>query len=265
MGKSSLESFYVQAACVAVVQASKVVSSLQFSELSISYKEDGSPVTKADLASNEIITNILADTHIPIISEEQTIPPWSVRSTWETFWVVDPLDGTSEYIRQSKQYSILIALIQNGAPKLGVVCTPALDGLYVGIPGESLWSASIGDFTGINSLRKFSRTLPPDVSKGYILLQSATQQSIEDAILQRCLQRKYQRVIVKKVVGVFKILDLICGKAHGYTRFGSSWIWDVAAGHALLQSAKMNLVDLQQNPIEYRKEGVQIQGVSLQI
>ncbi|HBH48869.1 MAG TPA: 3'(2'),5'-bisphosphate nucleotidase CysQ, partial [Bacteroidales bacterium] len=101
----------------------------------VDIKSDNSPLTKADLASNTVINKYLIETEIPILSEENTQAGYAERKHWQKLWVVDPLDGTKEFIKKRKEYTINIALIENGNPLLGVIYAPILDELFFGLAG----------------------------------------------------------------------------------------------------------------------------------
>ena len=130
MNKTDLNQFLLPV-CNIAVQAGLIINTYYKSNNIISYKEDHSPLTEADLASNKFIVKSLfeLDSDIPILSEESMVD-WNVRKNWSRYWLVDPLDGTKEFINQNHEFTVNIALIENNEPILGVIYAPALSALY---------------------------------------------------------------------------------------------------------------------------------------
>lgn len=108
-------------------------------DLRVEAKEDDSPLTAADKAAHRVINKLLADTDIPVLSEEGLHLPYSRRRRWRRFWLVDPLDGTKEFLKRNGEFTVNIALVEGGSPVLGVVLVPAKDLLYCGIKGLGAW------------------------------------------------------------------------------------------------------------------------------
>ena len=121
----------IQPICKIAVQAGSIINKFYKIKQDISFKEDKSPLTKADLESNKLIIQSLIelDSTIPVLTEESLVD-WSVRKYWSQYWLVDPLDGTKEFINQNNEFTVNIALIENHNPVLGVIYAPALSTLY---------------------------------------------------------------------------------------------------------------------------------------
>ena len=212
---------------------------------SLEAKDDGSPVSLADREAEEHIQKALADLtpNIPMIGEESvalgTAPDLNA---CEYFWLVDPLDGTKEFISGGDDFTVNIALIKNGAPILGVVYAPARGDLYAGHePGSALrWREDTGAEKSIRV-----RTPP---AKGLTVVASARHGNNE--VLDKFLdQFKIEKVI--KRGSSLKICTIAEGKADLYPRFGPTCEWDTAAGHAVLNAAGGFLTDTEGAVLRY--------------
>jgi 3'(2'), 5'-bisphosphate nucleotidase len=219
----------------------EVYSQEDFSK-DVEIKSDNSPITKADKAANEVIVSELARLYpqIPILSEEEKEAPYSVREEWTSFWCVDPLDGTKEFIKRNGQFTVNIALIVDGYPVLGVVYAPVLDIYYC--------SDEKGAFKiekGIQSELRVNNK-----SDNRIAVGSASHAAPEEGELLS----KYN---VKETISVgssLKFCMVANGKADIYYRHGPTMEWDTAAGQAVLEGAGGSVSDLNGNRFKYNKE-----------
>ena len=130
MNKTDLNP-YLQSVCNIAIEAGLIINSYYKLNTDVTFKEDRSPLTEADLASNKFIINSLSElsSDIPILSEESLVD-WDVRKNWSRYWLVDPLDGTREFINQNGEFTVNIALIEKNEPVLGVIYAPSLSILY---------------------------------------------------------------------------------------------------------------------------------------
>jgi 3'(2'), 5'-bisphosphate nucleotidase len=195
-----------------------------------SYKEDRSPVTAADLAANRLIVRALKKftPSIPVISEESPIPSAAQRRGWKAFWLVDPVDGTREFLNRTGQFTVNIALIRGGRPVAGVVSAPAMGVLYFGSEKSRSWKIEG------RSLRP-QRIFPKKPARGERprVLVSRLNESPE--VMKR-LSAIAGADLVR--VGSSVKFGLVAeGKAHAYPRFGPTSEWDVAAGDAVWRYA----------------------------
>lgn len=200
-------------------------------EMEVTTKKDESPLTKADLAAHHIIVDGLKSLTptIPIISEETGVPAYSVRSTWDTFWIVDPLDGTKEFIKRNGEFTVNIALIENGEPVLGVVYAPAMDVMYYAEKGKGAFKQD-----GTNeAVQIFS--MRADKSKPLSLIESRSHgsQELEDYL------EKEQLTISERVKSgsSLKICLVAEGVADIYPRLAPTMEWDVAAGDCVYRNS----------------------------
>ncbi len=196
------------------------------SKFGIELKEDTSPLTQADLIAHRIIINELSKlSEYPIISEEAELPPYDVRKTWTHFWLVDPLDGTKEFIKRNGEFTVNIALIAHGEPVLGVIYVPAKDVTYFAEKGK-------GSFKQIGN-EQAERIF------------SSTKVKPEIAIVSRSHANEALQVWLKDN-GITQTIDAgsslkFCLVAEGladvYPRTGPTMEWDVAAGDCIWRNA----------------------------
>jgi 3'(2'), 5'-bisphosphate nucleotidase len=192
-------------------------------------KDDGSPLTLADQAAERLIAAGLAelDPGTPVLSEEGCVPEYSVRSLWRRFWLVDPLDGTKEFIQRNGEFTVNIGLIEDGEPVLGVVYAPALDLLYRAAKGSGAWKEEAGR----PPERIYSSVPPP--SAALTIVESRSHPSHE---LETYLQtlRVGRRVTIGSSLKFCWVAE---GKADVYPRLGPTMEWDVAAGDCIYRNA----------------------------
>ncbi|MFV1884716.1 MAG: 3'(2'),5'-bisphosphate nucleotidase CysQ [Balneola sp.] len=196
-------------------------------DMDVTSKKDDSPLTKADLASHYIIVDGLRELtpNIPIISEESGVPDYEVRKKWTQFWMVDPLDGTKEFIKRNDEFTVNIALIENGVPTLGVVYAPALDLLYYGERG-------VGSFKKVKNseVRQLDRQPFQKSGKARIVVS----RSHGDDTTAKKLESIGIEVIEEVPSGSSIKFCLVAeGKADIYPRLGPTMEWDTAAADAV--------------------------------
>ena len=201
-------------------------------------KDDGSPVSEADLASASVIERALAKTGIPVVCEEGALP--SIEGQ-QFYWLVDPLDGTREFLSRNGEFSVNIALVEGHEPVLGVIAIPVTGEVYVGIKG----SGTKRYVDGIETLVSNTRT-----SRSYIAASSRSYGSPEiDAWLERFGVGERLRC-----GSAIKFCRLAEGKADIYLRLGRTMEWDTAAGQVIIEEAGCRLVTLpQQERLRYGK------------
>ena len=206
--------------------------------LDVSHKSDDSPVTTADIAAHQVIVNGLAQLSpaIPVLSEEDP-PAWEVRQHWQRYWLVDPLDGTKEFIKRNGEFTVNIALIDAGKPVLGVVYAPALGVMYSAAEGKA-WKEEGGHREQIHArdarppLVVVSRSHGDDDEMKQYLKQLGEHQTVATgSSLKFCLVAE--------------------GKAQLYPRFGPTNIWDTGAGHAVAMAAGAHVHDWQGKTLDY--------------
>jgi 3'(2'), 5'-bisphosphate nucleotidase len=214
-------------------------------ELDVRLKEDVSPVTRADLAAHRVILAGLQELTpmVPVLSEESESIPYSERQRWETYWLVDPLDGTKEFIKRNGEFTVNIALIVKGEPLLGVVHAPALGRTYSAVLGK-------GAFRQESSRERPSRIVVH--RKGGRKLKVVVSRSHPGAEAEAFLRAlgTYDTV---QIGSSLKFCLVAEGSADIYPRFGPTREWDTAAGHCVLSSAGGAMTDLHGQPLRYSK------------
>ena len=222
--------------------AGQTIMEIYERDFDIYEKSDQSPLTEADLAANTVITEGLQELDIqyPLLSEESSDIPWKERQKWETYWLVDPLDGTKEFIKKNNEFTVNIALIHQNKPLLGVVYTPATDTLYSGIVGT-------GAFKETKEARQSIKSSPYTSGK-CIVMGSRSHQS--DAIKEHLAEfEEYELIPAGSSLKFCKVAE---GSAHQYPRLGPTCEWDTGAAHAVLKAAGGEVINLETNqPLEY--------------
>lgn len=210
----------------------------------VEIKGDYSPLTLADTASHDIIVKRLQESFpgIPILSEEGKDIPFAVRQNWQQFWLVDPLDGTKEFIKKNGEFTVNIALINENVPVLGVIYAPDLNVLYYGQEGKGAYKRENG-----NDPCAIHVKLP---LAGTIAVKSRSHSSeAEDEFL-----KSYNIKDTISVGSSLKFCMVAEGKAHIYYRHGPTWEWDTAAGQAIVEAAGGNVENIKGERLTYNKE-----------
>jgi 3'(2'), 5'-bisphosphate nucleotidase len=196
----------------------------------VDHKADKSPLTLADLRSHKVIAARLAAKYpgVPVLSEESTEhAPYEVRKRWPEFWLVDPLDGTKEFVKRNGQFTVNIALIANNRPQAGVVFAPALGLLYYAREGQAAVKAEDGQ-----GQRALSRSAPVP-AKRLVIAGSLSHPTPEmDAFVEE-QRRKCEQVEFVAMGSSLKICLVADGSADIYPRLGPTMEWDTAAAHAI--------------------------------
>jgi 3'(2'), 5'-bisphosphate nucleotidase len=210
-----------------VARAGAAIMQVYGAGFAVQHKEDNSPLTAADLESQRLIIEGLTHItpHIPILSEESAAAPWAERQTWGELWVVDPLDGTREFVKRNGEFTINIALVVEHEPLLGVVAAPAQGVVFWGAAGVGAFS----QHAGAEQLR--IHTVPPQ--HPLRVVGSRSHASPETAAYLKRLGPH----VMTGVGSSLKFCLLAEGKADLYPRFGATSEWDTAAGQAVLEAA----------------------------
>ena len=223
-------------------------------DFDVDYKADNSPLTKADIKSNEIITESLKDLYpeIPILSEENKEVPYNIRRNWEYFWLIDPLDGTKEFVKKNGEFTVNIALIHKNTPVLGVIYAPALEILYYAQKEKGAFKQEKNKKPQRLPIYKHTNndTLKVIVSKSHY--NQETKYFVDN------LKNKYKKTIEFIRIGSSLKLCLIAeGKADIYPRLAPTMEWDIAAGQAIVEQAGGEIVEFKtQTPLKYNKQNL---------
>jgi 3'(2'), 5'-bisphosphate nucleotidase len=243
----------IQAALEAGAAIMEVYNSPDFG---IEQKDDDSPLTKADLAADAIILRHLETTGIPVLSEEGSKAPYESRKGWKQCWIVDPLDGTKEFIKRNGEFTVNIALVENGLPLFGVVYAPALGKLYFGICGEGAFFAAIENLSAKEIPAAATRRLPLQFPPAtFTMVGSRSHSSLETEAYVKEMEAKHGGVDFVASGSALKFCIVAEGKAHAYPRFAPTMEWDTAAGQAVLEAAGGSVVEWPSaKPMRYNRE-----------
>lgn len=262
---------YILKAIQASVEAGHAILDVYHSDFAVEYKTDTSPLTLADRQSHELIVNHLSEFNIPILSEEGRDTPYQVRKTWDQLWVVDPLDGTKEFVKRNGEFTVNIALIENNMPVLGVIFIPDKETLYFAANGAGAYKLE----------KKLpSEVIDPDISNNekdallarivdqaeqlplsrsalplYTIVGSRSHQTPELQAYVEEKRREFGKVDFIAAGSSLKFCVVAEGRANIYPRLGPTMEWDTAAGQAIVENAGAKVVRFDnQQPLTYNKE-----------
>ena len=238
-------------AIVAALKAGEQIMEIYTSnDFEVNLKSDNSPLTRADIAAHDIIDKELERTNIPVLSEEGKNIPYEVRKNWKLLWIVDPIDGTKEFIKRNGEFTVNIALVENGLPVVGVVYAPALNELYFS-------SSEMGSFehvgkinystlefkTVIENSTKLPKSKMNRQSDAFVVVASRSHMSIETEEFIDELKRSKGEVELISRGSSLKLCMVANGTADCYPRFAPTMEWDTAAGQAICMHANFNVID----------------------
>jgi 3'(2'), 5'-bisphosphate nucleotidase len=253
----TLLSFAIKAA----IEGGKKIMGVYAQDFSVFTKEDNSPLTEADRQAHECIKTILAETNLPLLSEEGKLTPFEERKNWETFWLVDPLDGTKEFIKRNGEFTVNIALIKHSTPVLGVVFVPVTGMLYFGEEGKGSFYFELGSAdTTIDpeEIITHAKPLPStQAAEVYTVVASRSHNTPETEQFIEEKRRKHVEVNTISAGSSIKLCLVAEGKAQVYPRLAPTMEWDTAAGHAVAKFAGCQVYDFKNNTeLQYNKENL---------
>ena len=203
-------------------------------------KDDASPVTQADLRASNLIKEILKPTGLPFVSEEDLPPD---RSKFGRYWLVDPLDGTAEFVKRNGEFTVNIALIENKRPVLGVIYAPTLNKLWTSLPSN------------LPSLTSNLPSLTSHVSPFTVLVSRSHRTPEVDAYINKVLRPQHPDLVIDSQGSSLKFARLVEGTADVYVCYSKTKEWDTAAADAILTAAGGKVLRISDGlPLEYDKE-----------
>ncbi len=254
---------------LAAKRAGEAILDVYGSDFAVEQKDDKSPLTLADKKSHEIIMDVLEQTitvnnsTVPILSEEGKGIPYVERKEWEYFWLVDPLDGTKEFIKRNGEFTVNIALIHKHKPVLGIIYIPVKDIFYFAAINIGTYklekSENLTDNLSIEELIDKSQRLPltSNNKSSLTVIGSRSHTSEEFSEFVKRLNEKYGNVEFISSGSSLKLCLVAEGKADVYPRFGPTMEWDTAAGQAIVEQAEGSVMDMQtREPLRYNKENL---------
>ena len=240
---------------LATTEATKVILPVYEGDIDPMIKGDGSPVTKADLASSSVISSFLEPTGIPILGEELEKDDFETRSKWTENWCVDPLDGTKMFLMKNDEFAINIAHVVDGKAVFGVIAEPMKSRMIIGGPEYGAWIVQYEDidspknWTKLNPVESTNSKLVVTCSRSFGVNQE--QRLMESAGLT---ERDFEYL---KKGSALKFFDLSTGSADMYPRFAPTMEWDTAAGQAICNAVGVQVIDQNtQNQLQYNKENL---------
>ncbi len=228
-------------------EAGRAILDVYDTDFEVQRKDDYSPLTLADTRSHRIIADALRSRYpgIPVLSEEGRSVPYETRKAWERFWLVDPLDGTKEFVNRNGEFTVNIALVEKSVPVAGLIYIPVQDRLFFGDVREGCWEES----EGLRKPIKISDGPPNGVVR---IVRSRSHPSPD---LLKILSLIPRHEIVNRGSSI-KFCAVARGDADFYPRFGPTWEWDTGAGQAIVTAAGGTMVDFFGKPFVYNKENL---------
>jgi 3'(2'), 5'-bisphosphate nucleotidase len=249
-------SAFLPIAIRAALDAGKAILGVYSSaDFGVEFKKDDSPLTKADSASHHVIDSYLRTTGIPSLSEEDARNhSYSERKSWERCWIVDPLDGTKEFIKRNGEFTVNIALVENGVPVMGVIYTPVQDLLHFGVAGQGAFR--LENAASSPDPIKDATPLPAQsLPAAFTMMGSRSHSSPETEAYVSEMEQRHGKVDFIAAGSSLKFCLVAEGKAHAYPRFAPTMEWDTAAGQAILEAAGGTLVQWpSREPMRYNLE-----------
>ncbi|MBM7570098.1 3'(2'),5'-bisphosphate nucleotidase CysQ [Aquibacillus albus] len=225
------------------LEAGKEILDVYAQDFGVELKEDDSPLTQADKRAHESIMKGLnaINPSIPVLSEEGRDIPYSERQGWDRFWLVDPLDGTKEFIKKNGEFTVNIALIERKYPSVGIIYAPALDVFYFGRVGDGAYkleNASKAAFESEEELIRKSVRLPEKEDRQVTrAVASRSHMSEETEAFMKELEAKHGKVEVVSSGSSLKFCLVAEGKVDYYPRYAPTMEWDTGAGQAIVEAA----------------------------
>ena len=244
----SFEQYLLEVSNLAITAGDKIMEHYK-ADIKVMIKEDKSPLTKADLDSSNIISLGLSkiNSSIPILSEESLVD-WHTRKKWDRYWLVDPLDGTKEFINKNGEFTVNIALIENHRPILGVIFAPALSILYYASINLGSYKTSCSSV--LNSLDESIKIYVNEKSRlDHQLVIGSRSHSNED--FDKWIKKNVKDYNLVKKGSSLKFCLIADGNADLYPRFGPTNEWDIAAGHIILNEAGGSIESTDKKEIVY--------------
>ena len=251
---------YLLTAINAALKAGALIAEVYGQDFAVEIKKDNSPLTLADKLSHKAITESLQHFNIPVISEEGKSIPFEERKGWQQLWMIDPLDGTKEFIRRNGDFTVNIALIESGSPVLGVVYAPVSGKLYYATEAEGSFIAVILNhsiISDIKSLTDSAQKLPFTQTSVYTIVASRLHSSAETTSFIEEKNRLHSNIELMQAGSSLKLCMVAEGNADIYPRLAPTMEWDTAAGHAVAKFAGCRVYQYESGvELAYNKENL---------
>jgi len=244
-----------------VTAGKEIMKVYESNDFHTSLKEDNSPLTQADKNAHSSIMQILQTTNLPVLSEEGSEISYEERKDWELFWMVDPLDGTKEFIKKNGDFTVNIALIENQKPIVGVIFIPVTGILYFAETKLGTFKTDYSHWEGLeienfDFLTDISEKLPTDKTEIYTIAGSRSHMNDETKAYFEKLEQEHGKTEILSRGSSLKLCMVAEGKADIYPRFGPTMEWDTAAGHAIVKASGGTLTKPDGTPLLYNKKNL---------
>ena len=229
-------------------------------DFEVQLKGDDSPLTRADVASHRAIMEKLQGTGIPVLSEEGKAIPFEERSAWNRLWIVDPIDGTKEFIKRNGEFTVNIALVEDGVPVMGVVLVPAKMELFLGVIDADTVRATRtvgGDFAWTpTQWMEAGQAIPvSNPGRPFTVVASRSHMSAETEAYIAELEKDHGSIETLSKGSSLKLCMVAAGEADCYPRFAPTMEWDTAAGHGVCLAAGCEVLDwTSKMPLAYNRQ-----------
>ncbi len=232
----------------ASVEAGIAIMKVYETDFSVKNKSDNSPLTLADMESHTIISSMLQSTGIPVLSEEGNDIAYAERKEWAVFWLIDPLDGTKEFVNRNGDFTVNIALIESSYPIAGVIYIPVEDVLFLGLPGIGAmkFEQVMKHIDACRNLEDFLKSGIPlpliQDERPYTVVCSRSHMSSETETFIEELKNLHGQIDYASRGSSLKLCMIAEGKADIYPRFAPTMEWDTAAGQAIAEASGAGVV-----------------------
>jgi 3'(2'), 5'-bisphosphate nucleotidase len=237
---------YLFTAITAALKAGKAILEIYHSgEFDVEMKGDNSPLTKADTASHNVIMSYLTKTDIPVLSEEGKAIAFEERKNWKQLWIVDPIDGTKEFIKRNGEFTVNIALIEDQKPLIGVIFVPVTGELYFSSKDMGAFKVTVdlGNFDIETLISKGIKLPLQREDKTFTVVASRSHMSAETEVYIKEMRDIHGEVKLISKGSSLKLCMVAEGVADCYPRFAPTMEWDTAAGQAICEHAGFQVID----------------------
>lgn len=244
-----MEKDYLNIAIRASIEAGKEILKIYNQNFTTLYKNDHSPLTEADIISNAVIVSYLEKTGIPIMSEEHVQADYAIRKSWHRCWIIDPLDGTKEFIKKNGEFTVNIALVENGVTTYGVIYAPALYELYyTDATKTNAYKLKIETTEHLEErlFKERDKMIPSKPSRALVnVIASRSHINEATSTFINDLKSTYDTVHIISKGSSLKFCLVAEGKADIYPRFAPTMEWDTAAGQAICEAVGVHVTDME--------------------
>lgn len=257
---------YLEKSLLAAVEAGKDILTVYDTKFEVEYKEDRSPLTEADKRANLRIIEMLSDFGLPFLTEEEEATPYEQRKNWRKVWIVDPLDGTKEFVKRNGEFTVNIALAEDGKPVLGVIYSPVFKDLYFAMRDFGSYKVERHDVIALMNENKFffdeiikkAKRLPAeDKREKHTVVASRSHLNSETFNYLEELKKEKGEIVLINSGSSLKMCLVAEGKADEYPRFGPTMEWDTAAGQVIVEQAGGKLLRMEDmQPLTYNRENL---------